>query len=93
MVLEENFLFSKKCAPQKPAFSYLCYQLINYDNLIVTKQFTFPQNSENRGFTSLIIFRCKKRPTLYTEYVKIQVENFDLIMNIYWKAMLRKCLS
>ena len=27
--------------------------------------------------------------TLYTEYIKIRVENFDSIMRIYWKAMLQ----
>ena len=50
MVLGENFLFSKKCVPQKPEFSYPCYQSINYDNLIVTKDIYVPSKFEHRGF-------------------------------------------
>ena len=42
MVLEENFLFLKKYIPQKPEFSYPCYQSINYDNLIATKHIYVP---------------------------------------------------
>ena len=50
-------MFSKKWEPQKHEFSYPFYQSINYNNLVVTKHMYIFPNSENHGFTSLIILQ------------------------------------
>ena len=62
MVFEKNFLrlivtvcFQKKLVPQKREFFCPFYQSIIYNNLVVTKHIYVSPNSENRGFTYLII--------------------------------------
>ena len=64
---DSNSMFSKKWVPQKREFSYPFYQSINYDNLIVTKHVYVPPDSKNRGSTSLIIFRRRRRLTVLLE--------------------------
>ena len=59
IVFEENFLrlIVTVCFFKKREFSYPFYQSINYNNLVATKHIYVSPNSENRGFTSLIILQ------------------------------------